>query len=67
MTRYTADFRISLTVSFEDDGENAIIDQAFEAVVERLASVSSEADVEGIELVHIGEMITTEPKGTDPK
>lgn len=32
--KYTADVRLELTVTFEDDGETALIDQAIDAVWE---------------------------------
>ena len=31
MTKYTADVIVRFSVTFDDDGENALVDQAFDA------------------------------------
>jgi len=45
MTRYTADFKITATVEFDDDGKHSLADQAFEAV-EDLLPVNSGFEIE---------------------
>ena len=32
MDKYTADVTLQITVTFEDDGENSLVDQAMDAV-----------------------------------
>jgi hypothetical protein len=45
MTRYTADFKITASVEFEDDGQHGLADQAFEAM-EALLGVNCDFDIE---------------------
>lgn len=50
MKKY-ADIRIDLTVSFEDDGNTSLADQALEAALDKLGDVNCFHDLDGIELV----------------
>jgi len=45
MTRYTADFKITATVEFEDDGKYNLADQAFEAA-EDIFPINSGFEIE---------------------
>lgn len=45
MARYTADFKITATVEFDDDGKHGLADQAFEAM-EDLLPVNSGFEIE---------------------
>lgn len=56
MKKY-ADIRISLTVSFDDNGDDALKDQAIEAAMDRLGVLSTH-ELDDIEVV--GEVRDTE-------
>lgn len=46
MTKYTADATVTITVTFEDDGESGLLDQALEAVWNhRLCQHTDDAEV----------------------
>jgi len=47
MTKKYADIRITLTVEFEDNGEDDLIDQAIEACLDNLATQDAELEVIG--------------------
>lgn len=55
-----ADIRIALTVSFEDNGDDALKDQAIEAAIDRLGVLSIH-ELDDIEVV--GEVRHTELPG----
>ena len=54
--RYTADFKITATVEFDDDGKHSLADQAFEAMEEMLPVNSGfEIELFGGTLKPVGE------------
>lgn len=55
MTRYTADFKITATVEFDDDGQHSLADQAFEAMEAKLP-VNEDCEIEllGASLKRVG-------------
>jgi len=46
MTKYKAAFRVSIEVKFEDNGEDSLRDQAFEAAEDMLRAGVDEPEIE---------------------
>ncbi len=44
--KYQAEFRITVTVEFEDDGQHSLLDLAFEEVESKLDLLQPHVDVE---------------------
>ena len=68
MTKHYADIRVSLTVCFDDDGDNSLEDQAIDAGIDMLRDVFSVDDCDGIEIVgpvRNRELPATSPNGGD--
>lgn len=55
--RFTASFKISVSVEFDDDGGNDVSDQAFDALAEKYRLT----DADDVELIGRPEPATKEP------